>query len=292
MSEISSEILKKAKLIELKTKKILDEALSGGFKSPFKGQGLQFAEHRVYVPGDDVRHIDWKVSARTKEPLIKKYDEERELSVFLVVDQSSSGVFGTSKYTKYSAIQEVAALIAYTTFFSSEKVGLLTFNNEVKALYPPKKGKSHLNRILGEIFHEAEPLKKTNLTSALEKTDKLLKHASIIFILSDFQCENYEKYIRKLSRKHEVIAIRLKDENELNLPNLGTIPICDSESGQVLMVDTGSYRFKEWQKKELKNFEENIKSLFKKTGIEELLIETKNDPMDAVVHFFGLRARK
>jgi uncharacterized protein (DUF58 family) len=292
MSEISKELLKKAKLIEIKTKKLLDEALSGSFRSPFKGQGLQFAEHRVYIPGDDVRHIDWKVSARTKEPLIKKYDEERELNIFIVIDHSASGTFGSTSQSKRAAIQEVAALIAQATFFAGEKVGLLTFSGEVKSFLPPKKGRAHLHRVMAEVFSSDEGVKGTNLSLALEKVDRVLKHAGVVFVVSDFQSNDYDRNLRRLTRRHDVVAVRVKDSEELKIPDIGMLPLSNPETGEVILVDTRSYRFQEWQRGESKKFEEQTKALFKKCGVEELFIETKNDLSEAVVRFFGARARR
>ena len=289
---LSAEALKKAKLIEVQTKRLLDEALTGSFRSPFKGQGLQFAEHRVYVPGDDVRHIDWKASARTKEPLIKKYDEERELNVFLVVDQSASGAFGSGTNTKREAIQEVAAMIAQATFFSGEKIGMIGFDRQVNETLAPKKGRAHLHRVMAGVFAPDSGREGTDLRAALERVSKVMKHAGVIFIVSDFQAADYETNLRRLTRKHDVVAVRVKDAQELKVPNIGLLPFRDPETGVTTLVDTGSYRFQDWQRRENRNFEERTKTLFKKCGVEELPIETRNDLADTVVRFFSARARR
>lgn len=198
---MNEDLLKKVKRIEISTKKLMDEFMSGGYKSHFKGQGVQFSEHRTYTAGDDIRHIDWKVSARSKEPLLKQYEEERELNVFIIADFSSSQDFGSQKMTKRELVTQLGSMIAYAANLSGDKIGVLFVTDKVKKTITPKKGKNHVLRIIHEFLNFPTEVGGTDLKGAFEEARRVLKHSGIVFVISDFQAENYE---RNLDRKSVV----------------------------------------------------------------------------------------
>ena len=211
---LPEEILRKVKLIEISTRKVVDDVLTGQYRSHFKGQGVQFSEHRLYVPGDDVRHINWKVSARTKDPLIKKYDEERELTVFIVVDVSGSQTFGSSEKLKSQIAAELGGMLAYAATHTGDRVGVLIFAGEVERIIPPKKGRQHILRVIRDLLTHQSTSRGTDLAGALEATGRIMKHSGVVFVISDFIAENYDIPLKRLARKHDVVAIRVEDEKE------------------------------------------------------------------------------
>ncbi len=288
---LSEELRKKVRQIEVTTKRVIDDVMSGGYRSHFKGQGMQFAEHRVYVAGDDVRHIDWKVSARSKETLVKKFEEERELNVLFVVDFSGSGLFGSKSHTKTEASAEIAALLATAAEQTGDKTGLILFAGEIEKRVAPKRGRSHLLRIVRDIL-EAEPKSKgTNLKGALESAARVMKHQGIVFVISDFFSEGYETALKKLARKHEVVAIRVRDRHEWDIPNVGAIAVIDPETGEEGIVDPGSFRFRNWFTKYKEEIDQRLRNACRGASVEELPIETREDHVQAVVRFFQARRR-
>ena len=289
---LPEDLLKKVRQIELGTRRKMDDMLTGGYKSHFKGQGVQFSEHRVYVPGDDIRHIDWKVSARSRDPLVKKYDEERELNVFLIVDVSRSEQFGTVTKTKEEIAAEVAAMLAYAANISGDKVGALLFAGEVERIIPPKKGRSHLMRIVTQVLSHRAATNGTRLDLALDSALRIMKHSGVVFIISDFITEGYESALRRLAKKHDVVAVQVEDARETEIPEVGSIFFLDPETGEEGLVNTSSYRFKTWFKKYLKERDERLKSLFVKSGVDRLQLSTRDDYADAVVKFFRARSRR
>lgn len=288
---LSEELRKKVKQIEVTTKRVIDDVMSGGYRSHFKGQGMQFSEHRVYVAGDEVRHIDWKASARSKETLVKKFEEERELNVLFVVDFSGSGLFGSKKTTKTEASAEIAALLATAAEATGDKTGLILFAGEIEKRVAPKRGRSHLLRIVRDIL-QAEPKSKgTNLKGALESAARVMKHQGIVFVISDFIAEGYDTALKKLARKHEVVAIRVRDRHEWDIPNVGAIAVVDPETGEEGIVDPGSYRFRNWFENYKKEVDQRLKNACRGASVEELPIETREDHVQAVVRFFQARRR-
>ncbi len=288
---LSEELRKKVKQIEVTTKRVIDDVMSGGYRSHFKGQGMQFSEHRVYVAGDDVRHIDWKVSARTKEPLVKKFEEERELNVLFVVDFSGSGLFGSKLNTKAEASAEIAALIATAAEHSGDKTALILFSGEVEKRVPPKRGRSHLLRIVRDILGTRAHSKGSNLQGALESAARVMKHQGVVFIISDFLTENYDTALKKLARKNEVVCVRVRDKHEWDIPNVGAIAVVDPETGEEGIIDPGSFRFKTWFEKYKKEVDLRLKNACRGARVEILPIETREDHVQAVVRFFQARRR-
>jgi uncharacterized protein (DUF58 family) len=266
--------------------------MSGGYKSHFKGQGVQFSEHRQYTPGDDIRHIDWKVSARHKEPLIKQYEEERELNVFIIADLSASLDFGSKKQLKKELVAELGAMIAYAASNSGDKVGVLFVTNKVKKTIELKKGRNHVLRIIRDLLTFETEAGGTALKQALEETSRLLKHSGIVFILSDFRAEGYESAIRQLGKKHDVVAVKIEDPAEATFQNFGRLTLVDPESGQEVEIDPGSATFQREQKKSLEIFEQRTKQIFNLARVEVLPISTHEDYAESLVQFLKRRKQK
>ncbi len=289
---LSKELLLKVKLIEITTRKIVDDVLSGQYRTHFKGQGVQFSEHRLYVPGDDVRHINWNVSARTREPLVKKFDEEREVSVFIVVDISASHGFGSHAKLKSEIAAQVGGMLAYAASHAGDKVGVLLFAGKVEKIIPPKKGQQHILRVIRDILSYTPESKGTQLAVALDATGRIMKHSGVVFILSDFRAEKYESALKRLASTHDVVVVSLGDEREQIMPDIGQILFVDPETGDERFVNTSSYAFKNWFQAEQERLETYQKNVFKKSGVEVLKILTKDDYAEAVVRFFRARARR
>lgn len=290
---LAPEIIQKVKRIEISTQRLVNDVLSGQYKTRFKGHGIQFSEHRLYQPGDDIRHIDWKVSARSKEPLIKKYEEERELTVFLVVDLSNSFSFGSSKVTKHEMAAEIGAVLAYAASRTGDRVGVLLFAGEVFKIIPPKRGKLHVQRIIRELLCEHENAKPgTALSQALEATGKIMKHSGVIFVMSDFLAENYEIALKRLSRKHDVVCLWMGDARETEVPAIGAMRLRDPETGIEKVVDTRSYAFKSWLAKTAETFEKTTETALTRSKVESIRMRTQEDYVEAIVRFFQKRSRR
>jgi uncharacterized protein (DUF58 family) len=285
-------LLKKVKRIEIATRKVMDDFMSGGYKSHFKGQGVQFSEHRTYTPGDDIRHLDWKVSARSKEPLIKQYEEERELSVFIIADLSASQDFGSQKQIKREVVAELGAMIAYAASNSGDKVGVLFVTSKVKKIVELKKGRNHVLRIIRDLLSFETEAGGTALKQAFEETQRMLKHSGIIFILSDFKAEGYESPLRRLAKKHDVVAVKINDPAELEIPNVGRLSIVDPETGKEMDVEPGSYMFKKLMKDQNQAFEQKTKQIFNVAGVEVLPMNTYEDYAEGLVRFLKRRKQK
>jgi len=289
---MNEDILKKVKRIEISTKKLMDEFMSGGYKSHFKGQGVQFSEHRTYTAGDDVRHIDWKVSARSREPLLKQYEEERELNVFIIADFSASQEFGSQNITKKELITQLGSMIAYAANLSGDKVGVLFVTNKVKKTIPPKKGKNHVLRIIHDFINFKTEPGGTDLKGAFEEARRVLKHSGIVFVLSDFQAKDYDSTLRQLSKKNDVVAIKIEDQNEINVPYLGSIEIEHPETGKKMEVNTSTFQFNKSLRDWISQFESKTKQALLYSGVETLNINTNDDYTEALVHFFKRRKQK
>ena len=290
---LPDELAAKVKRIEITTRKWVEDALSGQYRSQFKGLGVQFSEHRQYLAGDDVRHIDWKASARTKEPLLKKYEEERERTVFLVIDNSSSSHFGTAQKTKKEMLAEIGGMLTYAASFTGDKVGLILFSGQVDRILPPKKGRQHVLRMIREILEPPPPSPGgSNLTLALESTLRILKHSGVVFILSDFIAENYETVLKRVGKKHDAVALWIQDQREFEVPKLGYFKAQDPETGQETWVDTGSYAFQNWLKTEIQSFKDKTAQTFRSAQVDVHAVKTQEDYAESVVRYFQKRARR
>lgn len=238
------EILKKVKLLEISTRKTVNSLFAGQYHSAFKGQGMTFAEFREYVAGDDVRAISWPVTARTGRTFIKKFDEERELTMMLVVDISGSLSFGSGRYFKGEIVTYLAALLGFAAAKNNDHVGLLLFSDQVEHFVPPKKGRGHVQRILRDLFYFKPSSRGTKISAAVEHLRGILKKRATIFFFSDFQDKAYAQALKSMARKHEVVAVVVEDPKELELPNMGLVDLTDAESGETLTVDTASPAFR------------------------------------------------
>jgi uncharacterized protein (DUF58 family) len=244
------------------------------------------------VDGDDIRHIDWKVSARTRDPMIKKYEEERELTVFLIVDISNSGAFGSKDRLKSEAAAEIGGMLSYAAMQTGDKVGALLFAGEVEEIIPPKKGKLHGLRIIREILGRKPKTKGTDLKKALDAAGRIMKHSGVVFVISDFIAEGYESALNRLGRRHDVIAISITDPRERAVPEIGQILLQDPETGEERLVDTGSYSFKKWLKEWVSAQDAKTEQALRSGRVETLRVSTEEDYAEAVVRFFRSRQKR
>ena len=238
----TKELLKKVRKIEIKTRRLSDHIFSGEYHSSFKGRGMAFSEVRQYQYGDDIRSIDWNVTARYNETYVKVFEEERELTMVLMVDVSGSEFFGTTKQFKRETITEISATLAFSAIQNNDKVGLLLFSDEIELFIPPKKGKSHVLRIIRELIEFHPKSKKTNITQALRYLSNVMKKKVILFILSDFMDDDYDNALKIVGRKHDVTGIRVYDKYEEEIPKLGMVSMLDAETGKTILVNTNSKR--------------------------------------------------
>lgn len=236
----TKELLKKVRKIEIKTRRLSDNVFGGEYHSTFKGRGMTFSEVRQYQFGDDVRNIDWNVTARYNEPYIKVFEEERELTLMLMVDISGSEEFGTQEQFKNEIITEIAATLAFSAMQNNDKTGLILFSDEIELYIPPKKGKSHILRIIRELLEFEPKSNKTDIANAFKFLSGVMKKKAIVFVLSDFIADGYRDTLKIAAKKHDVTGIRVYDQAEENIPNLGMVQMEDQETGELLLVNTGS----------------------------------------------------
>lgn len=291
---MSKEILKKVRQIEIRTKNIVNDFFGGDYHSNFKGRGMTFSEVREYVPGDDVRSIDWNVTARTGKPHIKIFEEERELSVLILIDVSSSGVFGSKKDLKIDLGIEIAAMLSFSAIKNNDKVGLALFSDRVEKYIPPKKGKKHVLRLITDIMnHDFDNSnKRTSIKNAIDFANKISKRKSVIFLISDFIDDNFWNELKFLNFKHDVVGLQIYDSYEKNFPDIGLINIHDSETGKSTWIDTSSKknreRFKKNSIEKLNNFSIKCKNI----GFDLLQIKTDDDYIKFLMQFFRSRAKR
>ena len=285
----TKELLKKVRKIEIKTRRLSENLFGGEYQSTFKGRGMTFSEVRKYEFGDDVRSIDWNVTARYNEPFIKIFEEERELTMMLVVDISASEFFGTSTKFKRELITEISATLSFSALQNNDKVGVILFSDQIELFIPPKKGKSHILRIIRELIEFKPNSKKTSISSALSFLMRVIKKKSIVFILSDFIDIDYENSIQLVSKKHDLTGIRIYDKIESNIPNLGIVPFRDNETSTINYVNTNSKSFKSNHTinyyKKVNYFEES----FKKNGSGQISCQTDDDFVKKLLSYFKRR---
>lgn len=283
---IPKEILKKVKLIEIQTKKMVNNIFSGEYHTHFKGQGMTFSDFREYVPGDDVRSIAWPLQARTGKTFIKTYEEEREMSVILAVDISGSTDFGSGKFIKGEVIVYLAALLAFAAQKNKDQVGLILFSDRVEHFVPPKKGRGHLQRMLRDLLYLKPVGRKTNLSTTASFLQGFLKKRATVFFMSDFFDQNYEQSLRLLAKKHEVIACVVNDPVEENFPDLGLIEFEDAETGERVLLDTASRFAKERMKINYNYQSEARDKMLKKSQVDKILISTQSDFVQPLIAYF------
>ena len=264
----TKELLKKVRKIEIKTKGLSNQVFSGEYHSAFKGKGMAFSEVREYMPGDEIRTIDWNVTARFNHPYVKVFHEERELTVMLLVDISSSEIFGSNQQLKKEIIAELCAVIAFSATQNNDKIGAVLFSDQTELYIPPKKGKKHILRIIRELIEFQPSSKKTNISSAIQYFNNMIKKRSIAFIVSDFIDDNYEQDLKIANKKHDIVALKVFDPREKILPNMGFVLFEDAETGTKQWVNTGNKKHQLKYKNNALSREHHTIEVFKKAGVD------------------------
>jgi len=289
---LTKELLKQVRQIEIKTRGVVNDVFSGEYHSVFKGRGMEFSEVREYQVGDDIRTIDWNVSARFGHPFIKIFEEERELTLMLLVDLSGSLVFGSVDKTKQQIAAELTAVLAFSAMKNNDKVGLILFTDEIEKFVPPKKGKSHILRIVREILSFEPQGNKTNIQGALEYFNHSVKKKSIAFLISDFMDDGYEKILRIVSKKHDLVSIVLEDPREKDLLKAGLIKFKDAETGRTRYIDTSNKNVQGYFKQKI-NERKNIQNeIFLKSRVDTVNIDISTSYVKPLINFFKLRVKR
>lgn len=289
---ISKEILKKIRKLEIHTKGLVNNIFSGEYQTAFKGRGMEFSEVRAYTFGDDVRQIDWNVTARSSEPYIKVFEEEREQSLMLCVDISPSGFFGSHSQTKMELAIEICAVLAFSAINNGDKVGLVLFSDQIEKVVPPKKGRTHVLRLIRELFTTEPQGKSTSIAEALSYVNRLLTRRTILVLASDFQDQNFEKQHRITSRKHDLVNLVINDKLEEDLPDIGIVPLRDAESGKEALVDTSSKRVREAYKKRVEERKKSLKEYFMRNKMDSIDVYTNESYIQPLINFFQRRIRR
>ena len=287
----TSELLKKVRKIEIKTRGLSNHIFSGEYHTAFKGRGMAFSEVREYQSGDDVRAIDWNVTARYNSPFVKVFEEEREMTVMLIVDVSGSENFGTNIRFKRELATEISAILVFSAIHNNDKVGVIFFSDQVEKFIPPKKGKTHILHIIRELLAFQPRSKKTNITQALEYFNNVIKKRSVVFILSDFIGDKFTKALKIANRKHDVVTIHIHDKREKEISNLGLVALEDSENGEIFYVDTSDKKVRDEFATKQKNIQQDLKQISKSTGSDYIGISTKEDYVKTLINFFRNRTK-
>jgi len=289
---IPADLIKRIRRIQIRTSHVVDTMLGGQYHSAFKGRGIEFEEVRPYQVGDDVRTIDWNVTARCGSPFVKLFREERELTVTLLVDLSASEGLGTHHQTKRELISELGATLAFSAIKNNDKVGLQLFTDDIEKVVPARKGSRHVVRIIRELLY-CEPIGRgTNLTRAIEYLNKTIKRRSVVFLISDFQDSGYERALKMARRRHDVIPIVVADRREFDIPNIGMVEFRDAETGQVAWLDTSSRRHRRLYAAHAKKLTEERDRTLTKLGMEPIHVYTGEDFVDSLRKFFHRRENK
>lgn len=289
------ELLKKVRRIEIKTRGLSNQIFSGEYHSAFKGRGMAFSEVREYQPGDDIRTIDWNVTARFNEPFVKVFEEERELTVMLVVDVSASKDFGTSKQFKKDLVTELCAVLSFSAIQNNDKIGLIFFSDRIEKFIPPKKGKSHTLRIIRELIEFEPQSKGTNISEGLRYLTNAIKKRSIAFLVSDFIDNHpsaFESALKIANGKHDVVALRIFDERERSMPDIGMVHLQDAESGAMVWVDTTTPTVRNHYRLWWEQYEAGLTSVFTKSGVDVVKLSTGQSYITPLRSFFKSREQK
>lgn len=285
----TKELLKKVRKIEIKTRRLSDHIFGGEYHSTFKGRGMTFSEVRQYQFGDDVRNIDWNVTARYNEPYVKVFEEERELTMMLMVDISGSQFFGTQQQFKKEVITEIAATLAFSATQNNDKIGLILFTDVIELFIPPKKGRSHVLRIIRELLEFEPQSQKTDVAGALKFLSSVMKKKAIVFILSDFIAEDYQQTLKIVGKKHDVTGIRVYDQREEEIPNLGMVPMQDEETGETILVNTGSRKVRTQYSAYYKDRVGYFKDSFNRSGAGSLSSRVGESYVKKLLGYFKRR---
>ncbi|MEM7163355.1 MAG: DUF58 domain-containing protein [Bacteroidota bacterium] len=288
-SKNTKELLKKVRRIELKTKGLSNQIFSGEYHSAFKGRGMAFSEVREYMPGDEIRTIDWNVTARFDQPFVKVFEEERELTVVILVDVSASDSFGTQDQLKKDLITEICAVLSFSAIQNNDKIGVIFFSDRVEKFIPPKKGKSHILRIIRELLEFKPQSTKTDISVALGYLNNVIKKRSITFVLSDFLDNHFADALKIANNKHDIVALRIFDSLEEDLPDIGLVQFQDAETGEVKWVNTSSKSVREKYNFSAKKRSQELHTLFKKAGVDYTQIATGESYVQPLIKLFTKR---
>lgn len=286
---VPEEIRKKIRRLEITTGRLVDEVFAGKYESLFKGRGIEFAEFREYLPGDDVRNIDWNVTARFGKPFIKRNEEERELTMVLLVDASGSQAFGSGSQSKRDLAGEIGAILAFSALRNNDKVGLLQFTDQVERYIPPRKGRRHALRLIRDILEPPSTHRGTDIGAALSHLNRIHKRRALVFLLSDFLGKPYNKELRLTAERHDLSAFRLVDPREEDLPNVGRVRLQDLESGRLLLLDTSSKKFRQKYREKAVERRTGLKRTFDTARVDFTEFSTDRSPVDTLVRFFAYK---
>jgi len=289
---VPPEILRQVKLIELRTRGLVNSVFTGEYRSVFKGQGMEFSEVREYQPGDEVRSIDWNVTARMRRPFVKRYIEERELTVMLAVDVSGSERFGTRRRFKSEVASELAAVLAMSAIRNNDRVGCVMFTDRIEHVVPPRKGRRHALRLIRDILAFEPKGRKTDIGGATEYINKMLSHKAIIFLVSDFFGDNIERPLKLLAQRHDVVAVTLEDPSERVLPDIGLVRFVDPETGDALDIDTSNPKVRAQFDQQVTGDFDRRRHLLRRLAIDEIPVTTNAGIMDPLLRFFRTRERR
>lgn len=289
---LPKDIIKKIRRIEITTRKLVNDVFAGEYHSSFRGRGMEFEEVREYQPGDDVRLIDWNVTARTGAPFVKKFREERELSVMLLVDASSSGQFGTRAQLKEEMAAEICGLLAFSATHNNDKVGMIIFTDQVEKFIAPRKGRAHVLRLIREILYFKPTGRSTNIAAALEYLNRVIKRKSVVFLVSDFLSSDYSTDLMIANRKHDLIAIRISDPRESKMDNFGMIDFEDAETGEIITVDTADLLFRKDYSTRATELNVQLEKAFRRINLDYIQLTTGQDYIFPLSAFFKQRERR
>ncbi|MCK4236041.1 MAG: DUF58 domain-containing protein [Candidatus Krumholzibacteria bacterium] len=289
---ITEELARKIRILQITTRKVINDVLAGEYESVFKGRGMEFDEVREYTPGDDIRTIDWNVTARTGHPYVKRFVEERELTVIFLVDLSASGAFGSVDKLKNEVAAEFCALLAFSAVKNNDNIGLVVFTDQVEMFIPPKKGTTHVLRVIRELLDFKPRQVKTDIVGALDYLGKVTTKRSVVFLVSDFQAEGFEKPMRIIGKRHDLVAVTIVDPREVRLPNAGLIELEDAETGEIVLIDSGSAAVRKSYERLGREQSEHFRELFASMGVDQIEIMTDRDYVPKLVYFFRARERR
>lgn len=289
---ITKELAKKIRILQITTRKVVNDVLAGEYGSVFKGRGMDFDEVREYMPGDDIRTIDWNVTARTGHPYVKRFKEERELTVIFLVDLSASGAFGSVDKLKNEVAAEFCALLSFSAVKNNDKVGLIVFTDQVEMFIPPKKGTTHVLRVIRELLNFKPRQAKTDIVGALDYLGKVTTKRAVVFLVSDFQAEGFEKPMRVIAKRHDLIAVTVVDPREVSLPDVGLIELEDAETGEIILVDSGSLSVRKSYERLGREQSQHFRELFASMDVDQIEVMTDRDYVPRLVYFFRSRERR
>lgn len=288
----AAELFKKVRKIEIKTRGLSNQIFSGQYHSVFKGRGMAFSEVREYQYGDDIRNIDWNVTARFNHPFIKVFDEERELTVMLLIDVSGSNQFGTRKALKQEVITEIAAVLAFSAIQNNDKVGVIFFSNRIEKFIPPKKGTSHILRIIRELIEFKAEHRETNIAEALRYLTNVIKKRCTAFLLSDFLNKGFQDAIKIANKKHDIIAVQIFDERETEMPDVGLLLVKNAETGKQMWIDTGDRAVRHNYRKWFDHHQDRLNDLFIRCGVDVARVKTDQDYVKPLMNLFNRRSAR